>query len=327
MNDVLVFAMVILVLVIILVAMTIKIVPQQRVGVVERLGKFNRLLTPGLNILIPLIEQVRVYHDLRIQQANVPPQTVITKDNVQVQIDMIIFYQVVGPEQATYGISDYVYGVRNITTATMRQIIGKLELDETLSGREKISVEIRVALDEATEKWGVRIERVEVIDIKPPTDIQDAMDKQMKAERSKRAIILEAEAAKQDMILRSEGDKQSKILRAEGDREARIRQAEGFKEAQELEAIGQAAAILSVAEAEKNRIELLKIAGLDENVLAYKSFESLIEMAKGSANKVFIPTGAMNALGSLGAIGEVFKEKKDIAIVDPSKARGKFSES
>ncbi|WP_058301371.1 SPFH domain-containing protein [Gorillibacterium timonense] len=309
MENGMIIAIIVAVLVVVLVAMTVKVVPQQRVGVVERLGKFHRLLTPGLNILIPIIEQVRVYHDLRIQQANVPPQTVITKDNVQVQIDNIIFYQVVGPEQATYGILDYVSGVRNITTATLRQIIGKMELDETLSGREKISSEMRVALDEATEKWGVRIERVEVVDIKPPMDIQEAMDKQMKAERSKRAIVLEAEAAKQDMILRAEGDKQSKILKAEGEREARIRQAEGLRQAQELEALGQAKAIHSVAEAEKARIELLKQAGLDENVLAYKSFESLNEIAKGSANKVFIPTGAMEALGSLGAIGEVFKAK------------------
>jgi regulator of protease activity HflC (stomatin/prohibitin superfamily) len=276
---------------------------------VERLGKFNRLLTPGLNILVPIIDQVRVYHDLRIQQANVPPQTVITKDNVQVLIDTVIFYQVVGPEQATYGISDYVYGVRNISTATMRQIIGKLELDETLSGREKISIDIRLALDEATEKWGVRIERVEVIDIKPPLDIQEAMDKQMKAERSKRAIVLEAEAAKQDMILRAEGDKQSKILKAEGDKEARIRQAEGFRQAQELEGQGQAAAIQVVAEAEKVRMQLIKEAGLDENVLAYKSFEALIEISKGAANKIFIPVNAVETLGSIGAISEVFKSK------------------
>jgi regulator of protease activity HflC (stomatin/prohibitin superfamily) len=301
---------IIVVLVVIFAALTIKVVPQQRVGVLERLGKFNRLLTPGLNIVIPVIDSVRVYHDLRIQQANVPPQTVITKDNVQVQIDTIIFYQVVGPEQATYGISDYVYGVRNISTATMRQIIGKLELDETLSGREKISTEIRVALDEATEKWGVRIERVEVIDIKPPSDIQEAMDKQMKAERSKRAIVLEAEAAKQDMILRAEGDKQSKILKAEGDKEARIRQAEGFRQAQELEALGQAKAIQSVADAERYRVEMLKAAGLDEQILAYKSFEALEEVAKGPANKVFIPTNAIETLGAIGAIGEMFKEKK-----------------
>ncbi|MFC5651447.1 SPFH domain-containing protein [Paenibacillus solisilvae] len=300
---------IVLVIVIVFVALTVKIVPQQRAGVVERLGKFNRLLTPGLNILIPLIDHVRTYHDLRVQQANVPPQTVITKDNVQVQIDTIIFYQVVAPEQATYGISDYVYGVRNISTATMRQIIGKLELDETLSGREKISSEIRIALDEATEKWGVRIERVEVIDIQPPADIQESMDKQMKAERSKRAIVLEAEAAKQDMILRAEGDKQGKILKAEGEKEARIRQAEGMRQAQELEALGQAKAIHAIAEAEKNRIELLRAAGLDENVLAYRSLETLGEISKGAANKIFIPAKAIETLGSIGAIGEIFKAK------------------
>ncbi|QWU15155.1 Regulator of protease activity HflC, stomatin/prohibitin superfamily [Paenibacillus sophorae] len=302
---------VILVVVIAFIALTVKIVPQQRVGIVERLGKFHRLLTPGLNILIPIIDHVRTYHDLRIQQTNVPPQTVITKDNVQVQIDTIIFYQVVGPEEATYGISDYVYGVRNISTATMRQIIGKLELDETLSGREKISTEIRLALDEATEKWGVRIERVEVIDIKPPVDIQEAMDKQMKAERNKRAIVLEAEAARQDMILRAEGDKQSKILKAEGDREARIHQAEGLRQAQELEALGQAKAIQSVAEAEKLRIELIRSAGLDEQVLAYQSFEALGEISKGPANKVFLPTDVVRTLGSLGAMADVFKAGKD----------------
>lgn len=252
--------LVLIIFIIAFTALTVKIVPQQKIAVVERLGKFHRLLQPGLNIVIPIVDQVRVTHDLRIQQANVPPQTVITRDNVQVEIDTIIFYQVVGPQEATYGISDYVYGVRNITTATMRQIIGKMELDETLSGREKISMEIRVALDEATEKWGVRIERVEVIDIKPPLDIQEAMDKQMKAERSKRAMILEAEAAKQDMILRAEGDKQSKILKAEGEREARIRQAEGLRQAQELEALGEAKAIQAIAEAEKQRIQLIKEA-------------------------------------------------------------------
>lgn len=306
----LIIVFIILAVVVFFVALTIKIVPQQRVGVVERLGKFHRLLKPGVNILIPIIDNVRTYHDLRIQQANVPPQTVITKDNVQVQIDTIIFYQVTGPEQATYGISDYVYGVRNISTATMRQIIGKMELDETLSGREKISTDIRIALDEATEKWGVRIERVEVIDIKPPLDIQEAMDKQMKAERSKRAMVLDAEAAKQDMILRAEGDKQSKILKAEGDKEARIRQAEGQRQAQELEALGEAKAIESIAEAEKNRIALIRSAGLDEHVLTYRSLEALTDIANGAANKVFIPTRAVETLGSIGAIGEMLKGSK-----------------
>ncbi len=300
----------IVVLAVVFISLSVKIIPQQRVGVVERLGKFNHLLTPGINILIPIIDHVRTYHDLRVQQANVPPQTVITKDNVQVQIDTIIFYQVTGPEQATYGISDYVYGVRNITTATMRQIIGNMELDETLSGREKISTDIRVALDEATEKWGVRIERVEVIDIQPPGDIQEAMDKQMKAERSKRAMVLEAEAAKQDMILRAEGNKQSQILKAEGEKEARIRQAEGIRQAKELEALGEAKAIQSIADAEKVRIQLLREAGLDEQVLTYRALEALGEVANGAANKVFIPTKAVETLGSIGAIGEMLRGSK-----------------
>ncbi|WP_205502879.1 SPFH domain-containing protein [Rufibacter psychrotolerans] len=291
--------LIILAAVVVLMALSIRIIPQQRVGVVERLGKFQRLMHPGLNLFIPIVDRVRTYHDLRIQQTSVPPQSVITRDNVQVLIDTIVFYQVVGPEQATYGIFDYVLGVRNITTATMRQIIGNLELDETLSGRERISAEIRTALDEATEKWGVRIERVEVIDIKPPVDIQEAMDKQMKAERNRRATILEAEAAKQDMILRSEGDKTSKILRAEGERAAR-----------ELEAMGQAKAITEIAEAEKARIRLLIEAGLDERVLTYKSFEALQQLAMGPANKIFMPTSAVETLGNIGAIGDMLKNSK-----------------
>jgi regulator of protease activity HflC (stomatin/prohibitin superfamily) len=293
------FVIGLLVLGIIIVLAGVKVVQQQRVGVLERLGKFDRLLHPGLNIVLPFVEYVRVYHDLRIQQAGVPPQSVITKDNAQVIIDTIIFYQVNNPELATYGISDLVQGVRNISTASMRQIIGNLELDEALSGRERISTEIRLALDEATEKWGVRIERVELVDIKPPSDIQDAMDKQIKAERTRRAVILEAEAAKQDTILRAEGDRQSKILRAEGDRASA-----------ELSALGQAAAIRSVAEAEKARIEMLASAHLTPEVLTWKSFEALQEISKGAANKIFIPTAAIETLGSIGAINEMLGGKK-----------------
>ncbi|UOY92781.1 SPFH/Band 7/PHB domain protein [Ectobacillus sp. JY-23] len=304
-----ILSILLIILVVVFAALTVKIIPQQQVAVVERLGKFHRTMHAGLNILVPILDRVRVYHDLRIQQTSVPPQKVITKDNVQVEIDTIIFYQVIDPEQATYGISNYANGVRNITTATMRQILGNMELDETLSGREKISTDIRLALDEATEKWGVRIERVEVVDINPPKDVQVSMEKQMKAERNKRAIILEAEAAKQDMVLRAEGDKQSKILIAEGDREARIREAEGVRQAKELEALGEAKAIEAVAVAEQRRIQLLKDAGLTEQVLAYKSFEALETIANGTATKVFLPTGAVETLGSIGAIGEIFKEK------------------
>ncbi len=293
------FVLGLLALAVIFVLMAVKVIPQQRVGILERLGRFQRLLHPGLNFVVPFIESVRVYHDLRIQQTNVPPQSVITRDNAQVLIDTIVFYQVVNPEQATYGIFDFVLGVRNITTATLRQIIGKLELDETLSGRERISSEIRIALDEATEKWGVRIERVEIIDIKPPADIQEAMDKQLKAERNRRAIILEAEAAKQDVILRAEGDKQSRILQAEG---ARL--------AQELTAQGEAKAIEAVAIAERQRIEMLTAAGLDERVLAYQSFETLEKLAMGPANKIFIPSSVIETLGTLGSMSEVFKARK-----------------
>lgn len=294
------FVIGLLVLAVFVILQTVKVVKQQTVGVLERLGKFDRLLHPGLNIVLPFVEYVRTYHDLRIQQTGVPPQSVITKDNAQVIIDTIIFYQVVNVEQATYGISDLVQGVRNISTASMRQIIGNLELDEALSGRERISTEIRLTLDEATEKWGVRIERVELVDIKPPQDIQEAMDKQIKAERTRRAVILEAEAAKQDTILRAEGDRQSKILRAEGDRAAA-----------ELSALGQAAAIRSVAEAEKARIEMLTSARLTPEVLTWKSFEALQELSKGPANKIFIPTSALETLGSIGAIGEMLAGKNN----------------
>lgn len=306
-----ILALVIVVLIIVFISMTIKVVPQQRIGVVERFGKLYKLMNPGLNILIPLVDRVRDIHDLRIQQTNIPPQSVITRDNVQVKIDTIIFYQVVDAAKASYGIENFVFGVRNITTATMRQIIGKMELDETLAGREQISTDMRTALDEATEKWGVRIERVEMVDIMPPVDIQEAMDKQMKAERTKRAVILEAEAAKQDMILRAQGDKTSIVLRAEGDRDARIQEAEGFRQAQILNAQGEAQAIEDVAAAERLRIEQLKASLLDENILAYKSFEALQDIAKGPANKVFIPTGAMDTLGALGAMGELFKAKQE----------------
>lgn len=306
-----ILALVIVVLIIVFISMTIKVVPQQRIGVVERFGKLYKLMNPGLNILIPLVDRVRDIHDLRIQQTNIPPQSVITRDNVQVKIDTIIFYQVVDAAKASYGIENFVFGVRNITTATMRQIIGKMELDETLAGREQISTDMRTALDEATEKWGVRIERVEMVDIMPPVDIQEAMDKQMKAERTKRAVILEAEAAKQDMILRAQGDKTSIVLRAEGDRDARIQEAEGFRQAQILNAQGEAQAIEDVAAAERLRIEQLKASLLDENILAYKSFEALQDIAKGPANKVFIPTGAMDTLGAIGAMGELFKAKQE----------------
>ncbi|MCL6637546.1 MAG: SPFH/Band 7/PHB domain protein [Alicyclobacillus sp.] len=297
---------VILVLVMLLallaVVRSVRIIPQQRVAIVERLGKYQATLHPGVNLIIPFIDRVVRVLDLRTQQVIVPPQMVITKDNVQIQIDTVFFYTVVDPRMATYNIANVVQGIQNITAANIRQVVGRMELDETLAGRDKISLALRAALDEVTESWGVRIDRVEIVDIKPPREIQDAMEKQMKAEREKRASILQAEGERQAAILRAEGEKQSRILRAEGERESTIRQAEGLRQAQQLEAEGRAAAIRLVAEAEKNRIEMLRAAQLDANVLTYQSFEALQGVANGQATKLIVPSDAVAALGGLAAL-------------------------
>ncbi len=298
----LIVALVIIILILVVVFRSIRIIPQQRVAIVERLGKYQATLNPGVNLLFPFIDRIVRVLDLRTQQVTVPPQMVITKDNVQIQIDTVFFYTVFEPKMATYNIQNFVQGIQNVTAANIRQVVGHMELDETLSGRDKISMALRAALDDVTESWGVRIDRVEVVDIKPPREIQDAMEKQMKAEREKRASILTAEGERQAEILRAEGEKQSLILRAEGDREANIRQAEGKRQAQQLEADGRAQAIRLVAEAEKQRIEMLKAAALDSNVLTYQSFEALQGIAQGPATTLFVPTETVGVLGALGAL-------------------------
>ncbi|MCL6633861.1 MAG: SPFH/Band 7/PHB domain protein [Alicyclobacillus herbarius] len=294
--------LVLVVLVILLILRGIRIIPQQRLAIVERLGKYHATLQPGVNLIIPFIDRVVRVIDLRTQQVVVPPQMVITKDNVQIQIDTVFFYTIIDARTATYNIANVVQAIQNITAANIRQVVGHMELDETLAGRDKISMALRSALDEVTESWGVRIDRVEVVDIKPPAEIQDAMEKQMKAEREKRANILQAEGERQAAILKAEGEKQSAILRAEGLRESRIREAEGVREAQRLEAEGRAQAIRLVAEAERNRIEMLRQAQLDANVLTYQSFEALQGIANGSATTLFIPSEAVGVLGALGAL-------------------------
>ena len=273
-----------------------------------RLGKYHATLAPGVNLIIPLVDRVVRMVDLRTQQVVVPPQMVITKDNVQIQIDTVFFYTIVDAKSSTYNIANVVQAIQNITAANIRQVCGHMELDETLAGRDKISMTLRTSLDEVTEHWGVRIDRVEVVDIKPPTEIQDAMEKQMKAEREKRANILQAEGLRQSAILKAEGEKQSAILRAEGLKEARIREAEGMQQAQQLEAQGRAQAIRYVAEAEKNRIELLRQGQLDSNVLTYQSFEALQEMAKGEATTLFVPSEAVGILSALGALKTTFQK-------------------
>lgn len=299
--------LVLIILIIIAIVRGIRIIPQQRVAIVERLGRYHTSLQAGVNLIVPFIDRVARVLDLRTQQVVVPPQMVITKDNVQIQIDTVFFYTIVDPKMATYNIANVVQGIQNITAANIRQVVGKMELDETLSGRDKISLTLRTALDEVTETWGVRIDRVEVVDIKPPREIQDSMEKQMKAEREKRANILQAEGERQSKILQAEGEKQSVILHAEGQKESAIRQAEGLRQAQQLEADGRAQAIRLVAEAEKMRIELLRQAGLDSNVLTYQSFDALKGIAEGQATTLFVPTEAVGVLSALGALKSVVK--------------------
>lgn len=299
---------ILIILVILVILRGIRIIPQQRVAIVERLGRYQATLTAGVNIIIPFIDRVARILDLRTQQVVVPPQMVITRDNVQIQIDTVFFYTIVEPKMATYNIANVVQGIQNITAANIRQVAGHMELDETLAGRDKISMELRTALDEVTESWGVRIDRVEVVDIKPPKEIQDAMEKQMKAEREKRASILQAEGLRQAAILKAEGEKQGAILQAEGMKEAKIREAEGGRQAQQLEAEGRSRAIQLVAEAEKARITMIREADLDANVLTYQSFEALQGMAQGQASTLFIPTEAVGILSSLGALKTAFQK-------------------
>lgn len=298
---------VIIILVILVVVRGVRIIPQQTVAIVERLGKFHKVLNPGLNLVIPFIDRVVRRLDLRTQQVLIPKQEVITKDNVKILIETVFFYTVIDPKRATYNIQNFVNGIQNITSSNIRQVVGHMELDETLSGRDRISLELRKSLDEVTETWGVRIDRVEIIDIQPPQEIQNSMEKQMKAEREKRANILQAEGERQAAILRAEGEKQAVILRAEAEKEANIRRAEGVQQALILEANGNGESIKIVANAERNRIELISTAGLTEPMLAFQSFDALKSMAQGSANTIFVPTDAVGVMASLGSISSVFK--------------------
>lgn len=299
--------LIVILIVVIIVLRAVRIIPQQTVAIVERFGKYNRTLIAGINLIVPFIDRVARRLELRTQQVRIPTQEVITKDNVQIQIDTVFFYTVIDPKQAMYNIQNFVQGIQNITASNIRQVVGHMELDETLSGRDRISFELRKSLDEVTETWGVRIDRVEVIDIHPPVEIQASMEKQMKAEREKRANILQAEGERQSAILRAEGEKQSVILRAEAEKEANIRRAEGVQQALILEGNGRAESIRLVANGERNRIEMIAAAGLDEKVLAFQSFEALTNMAQGPASTIFIPSDAVNVLSSIGAISKVFQ--------------------
>lgn len=297
------FLLVLLIIILIIAAMSIKIVKQSEVYIIERLGKFYKVADAGLTIIVPFLDHVRSVVSLKQQTMDVPPQGVITKDNVTITIDTVVFYQITDPAKAVYEIQSLKKGIEYLAITTIRDIIGKMDLDETFSSRDGINTKLRVVLDEATDRWGCKIDRVEIKDITPPADIRDAMEKEMNAERNKRALILESEAQRQSAITIAEGKKQASILEAEADKEAKIRRA-----------AGEAQAIKAVAEAKAKEIALvydaIKKADPDEKLVQLKSLEALEKVADGEANKVFIPFEATNALSSLGAMKEIVKDDK-----------------
>lgn len=299
------FLIVLLVIILIIAFMSIKIVKQSEVYIIERLGKFYKVADAGLTIIVPFLDHVRSVVSLKQQTMDVPPQGVITKDNVTITIDTVVFYQITDPAKAVYEIQSLKKGIEYLAITTIRDIIGKMDLDETFSSRDGINNQLRVVLDEATDRWGCKIDRVEIKDITPPADIRDAMEKEMNAERNKRAMILESEAQRQSAITIAEGKKQAAILEAEADKEAQIRRA-----------TGEAQAIREVAEAKAKEIQMvydaIKKANPDDKLVQLKSLEALEEVAKGDANKVFIPFEATSALGALGAMKEVLTDKKEI---------------
>jgi regulator of protease activity HflC (stomatin/prohibitin superfamily) len=271
-------------LVLLTLGRTIRIIPQARAGVVERLGRYSRTLTPGLAIVVPFVDRVRHMMDLREQVVSFDPQPVITEDNLVVSIDTVIYFQVTDAKAATYEIANYIQGIEQLTVTTLRNVIGGMELEETLTSRDQINAQLRGVLDEATGKWGIRVNRVELKAIDPPGTIKDSMEKQMRAERDKRAAILTAEGVKQSQILTAEGEKQSAILRAEGQRQAAILQAEG-----------QAKAIDTVFRA-------IHEGDADPKLLAYQYLQVLPQIAQGESNKVWIiPSEVTQALGQLTA--------------------------
>ena len=298
-----VFLIILLIIVIIIALKTIKIVRQSEVYIIERLGKFHKIADAGLTIIVPFFDHVRSVVSLKQQTMDIPPQGVITKDNVTITIDTVVFYKITDPAKAVYEIQNLKKGIEYLAITTIRDIVGKMDLDQTFSSRDAINDKLRVLLDEATDQWGCKIDRVEIKDITPPPDIRDAMEKQMNAERNKRALILQAE-----------GERQSQITLAEGRKEAAILDAEAEKESQIRRAAGEAEAIKKVAEARSKEIsmvyEAIKNADPNEKLVQLKSLETLQEVAKGDANKIFIPFEATSALSSLGSIKDVMTDEK-----------------
>ncbi|MCR4762639.1 MAG: paraslipin [Lachnospiraceae bacterium] len=302
-----IFIIVLLVIFLVVLATCITIVPQAHAYVVERLGAYQGTWNVGLHVKMPFIDRIARRVNLKEQVCDFPPQPVITKDNVTMQIDSIVFFMITDPRLFSYGVENPILAIENLTATTLRNIIGDMELDQTLTSREIINTKMRATLDEATDPWGIKVTRVELKNITPPAAIRDAMEKQMKAEREKREAILRAEGVKQATILESEGKKASQILNAEAEKQATILAAEAQKEKEIREAEGRAEAIRQVQQANADGIRMIKDAGADEAVLRIKSLEAFTRAADGKATKIIVPSeiqGLAGLVSSLKAVGE-----------------------
>ena len=294
-------------LLLVVLASCVKIVPQAQAYILERLGAYQETWSVGIHIKIPFIDRVARRVNLKEQVADFPPQPVITKDNVTMRIDTVVFYQITDPRLFTYGVENPMMAIENLTATTLRNIIGDLELDQTLTSRETINTKMRAALDIATDPWGIKVNRVELKNIIPPAEIQNAMEKQMKAERERREAVTRAEGEKKANILVAEGEKESAILRAEAEKQSAILRAEAQKEKMIREAEGEAEAILKVQQANADGIRMLKEAGADEAVLKMKSLEAFEKAANGQATKILLPAD----LSGSASMATTFREGSD----------------
>ena len=289
----------ILIIIIVIIAAGVKIIPQSKAYVVERLGAYDRTMETGFHYRVPIIDRIANSVSLKETVKDFAPQPVITKDNVTMQIDTVVYYQITDPKLYTYGVDNPISAIENLTATTLRNIIGELELDETLTSRDLINSKMRSILDEATDPWGIKVNRVEVKNILPPRDIQEAMEKQMRAERERREAILKAEGEKKSAILIAEGEKESAILRAEAKKESQIKEAEG-----------EAQAIIKIQQATAEGLKLLKDAKIDESVLKLKSYEAMVDVANGQATKIIVPSDLQNLVTGATTIAETIKDKK-----------------
>ena len=291
---------IILIILVVIFISGIKIIPQSKAYVIERLGAYHRTMQTGMHYLVPFIERISNRVSLKEIVKDFAPQPVITKDNVTMQIDTVVYFQITDPKLYSYGVENPINAIENLTATTLRNIIGELELDETLTSRDVINTKMRSILDEATDPWGVKVNRVEVKNILPPRDIQESMEKQMRAERERREAILKAEGEKKAAILIAEGEKESTILRADAEKEAKIKKAEA-----------EAASILKIQEATAQGLKLLKDANMDEAVLKLKSYEAMVNVANGNATKIIVPSDLQGIVTAGTVLKETFDKKED----------------